>query len=149
MKDSSSASPLVLSAEELKCLKQYLPLPTSLDTLVQAGPLDLSETFYAPTASFFSHEMSFTARQGEDAVRVLLAKANSKIALLDGSGRSLVAQSRPVESGRAQLLIATRLRPDTVYTIVLEFSEAAGGQDGEAAAACEHFVMAVKTWDTQ
>jgi hypothetical protein len=43
----------------------------------------------------------------------------------------VLAQSRPVEAAKAQLLIATELNPGTTYTILLEFSAKVGGLDGE------------------
>jgi len=54
-----------------------------------------------------------------------------------------------VDSGRAQLLIAAQLRDNTDYSIVLEFSEIPGGEDSEAEVACDHFVLAVRSWDTK
>ena len=32
---------------------------------------------------------------------------------------------------------------------MFEFSEEVGGRDGAASAACEHFIVAVKSWDSQ
>jgi len=90
----------------------------------------MSETFYVPTSEFHSHEISFTAKPGQDALRVLLAKANTKVSLIETSSRSLLAQSRPVEAGKAQLLIATKLKVSIAYTIILEFSAATGSGDG-------------------
>jgi len=40
-------------------------------------------------------------------------------------------------------LIATRLRAGQAYTLIVEFSENSEAND------CEHFVLAVKTWDSQ
>lgn len=60
-----------------------------------------------------------------------------------------MAQSRPVEEAKAQLLIATELEVGTTYAIILEFSEVAGTLDGEGAGSCDHFVMAIRTWDTK
>jgi len=91
VKETDNATPLVIPAEELKCFKEYLPLPESLDSRAQFGPLDLSETFYVPTTSYYSHEISFTARPGQDALRIFIAKANSKVALLEASSRTLLA----------------------------------------------------------
>jgi hypothetical protein len=138
-----------MSSNELKCLKEYLPLPKSLDQRMQFGSLDLSETFYTLASGYFSHEMSLTARAGQDALRVLLVRANSKMALLEASNREIVAQSRPTDSGRAQLLVASELRPEKTYLLVLEFSEETDTQDRKATAACEHFVLAAKTWDSK
>jgi len=149
LKDSARAAPLVVTQEELGCLKEYLPLPESLEALSVAGSVDISEAFYIPMQSYHAHEISFTAREGQDALRILLAKANSKIAVYEKSGRALAAQSRPVEAAKAQLLIATELRVGTAYTILLEFSEQVGGLDGEGAGSCDHFEMALRTWDSQ
>jgi hypothetical protein len=60
-KDSGSATPLVLSTNELKCLKEYLPLPGTLDLRMQFGSLDLSEEYYTLSSGFFSHEIRLTA----------------------------------------------------------------------------------------
>ena len=105
VKETSAAQPLVVTAEELGCLKEYLPLPTSLDAYSAMGVVDLSEAFFIGTQSYHSHEISFTPRKGQDALRVLVAKANSKIAVYEQHSKRVVAQSRPVEAGKAQLLI--------------------------------------------
>ena len=149
VKDSATAAPLVVTAEELRCLKEYLPLPESLDSVAAAGSVDISEAFYIPMQSYHAHEISFTPGPGQDALRILLAKANSKIAVYEKSDRSLAAQSRPVEAAKAQLLIVTGLRVGTHYTILLEFSEEVGRLDGEGAESCDHFAMALRTWDSQ
>ena len=49
----------------------------------------------------------------------------------------------------AQELIVTKLQPNMAYQIVLEFSEELGSVDGTAAHPCEHFVLAVKSWDSE
>ena len=59
-----------------------------------------------------------------------------------------MAQSKSVEEAKAQLLIATELEVGTTYTIILEFAEQVGALDGEGAAKCHHFVMAIRTWDS-
>jgi hypothetical protein len=125
----------------LGCLKEYLPLPLSLEAFSMAGSVDISETFYLPNEMYDSHKISFTVRKGQDALRVLLAKSNSKIAIYRESDKRLEAQSRPVEEAKAQLLIATELEVGTTYTIILEFSEQVGVLDGEGAKKCRHFVM--------
>lgn len=149
VRETRSSAPLLLSSAELWCRSHYHELPSSLDTLLQFGSLDLSETFFAPVTSFYSHEILFKAREGQDALRVLLARSNAKIALLEGSGdRKLVAQSRPVEGGRAQVLIATKLTVNSAYILVVELSEESGVMDGATAQACAPFGLAIKTWDS-
>jgi hypothetical protein len=138
----------VVSKAELACLKEYLPLPASLEAFSITGSVDISETFYLPSYAFTSQKILFTVRKGQDSLRVLLAKSNSKIAIYKESDKKLVAQSRPVEEAKAQLLIATELEVGTTYAIILEFSEVGGVLDGEAAGSCDHFVMAIRTWDT-
>jgi len=145
----SLATPVVVTEGELRCLKHYQPLPQSLEAYHIAGAIDITETFYITTKAYLSHEMSFTPREGQDALRVLLIKSNSKIAVFEESGRRLVAQSRPLDNAKGQLLIAQNLEVGTNYTIVLEFSEQVGGLDGETAVECDHFVVAVTTWDSK
>lgn len=130
-------------------MKEYLALPLSLEPFSITGAVDISETFYLPSYAFESHTMLFTVRKGQDALRVLLAKSNSKIAIYQESNKKLVGQSRPVEEAKAQLLIATELEVGTTYSIILEFSAETGVLDGEGAEACEHFAMAIRTWDSQ
>lgn len=130
-------------------MKEYLPLPLSLEPFGITGSVDISETFYLPSYAFESHKILFTVRKGQDALRVLLAKSNSKIAIYQESNKKLVGQSRPIEEAKAQLLIATELEVGTTYSIILEFSAETGKIDGEGAKACEHFAMAIKTWDSQ
>ena len=109
----------------------------------------MSERFYIPTSYAYSHHISFVAKKGQDALRVLLVTSNAKMALFESKSLGLVAQSKSVEDGDAQLLSAHNLRHDEHYTILLEFSEEAGVLDGEAAQQCNHFVMALKTWDSK
>ena len=150
VRSTEAAAPLVVTPEELMCQKEYQKLPTSLDGFALAGAVDLSEAYYSPTLNFHSHEIAFTAKRGQDALRVLVASSHAKLALYEHSDRSLVAQSRPVDGARAQLLVAQHLRPGTVYTIMLEFSEEAGMHDEEAAdVQCDRFFMSIKTWDSQ
>lgn len=61
----------------------------------------------------------------------------------------LVVSSKSIEDGDAQLLIAKYLTIGTQYTILLEFSEEQGVFDGEAAEECNHFILALKTWNTR
>jgi hypothetical protein len=63
-----------------------LPLPKNLDSFGITGSVDISEAFYIQGQSYVSHKISFTARTGQDALRILLAKANSKIALYEHGG---------------------------------------------------------------
>lgn len=88
--------------------------------------------------------MNFTARSGQDNLRVYLARSNSKVALYETLSRKMVGQSRSAEAGKGQLMLAQDLRDDLQYTIVLEFSEQRI-MDGEAAEKCEHFVLALKS----
>jgi hypothetical protein len=100
VQETTAAAPLTVTPEELVCLKEFLPLPKSLNGYISMGSVDLSEAFYIGTNSYHSHEMSFTPIKGHTALRIIIAKSNSKIALLEQSGRKLVAQSRPVEAGK-------------------------------------------------
>lgn len=60
-----------------------------------------------------------------------------------------VVSSKSVEDGDAQLLIAKQLHVGTQYIILLEFSEEEGVFDGEAAEECNHFILALKTWNSK
>ena len=68
--------------------------------------------------------------------------------LLETRDRTVLAQSRSIEKGKAQLLVATKLDPNVQHTLLLEFSESIGGIDGEASQDCVNFVMAMRTWDS-
>lgn len=135
-----------MDEEELRCFEQYLALPRTVDHHSITGTLDFSEQFYIPTRSYYTHSMNFTARSGQDALRVFLARSNSKIALYETSTRKMVGQSSSTEAGKGQLMLVQDLRDDLQYTIVLEFSEQRA-MDGEAAEKCEHFVLALKSED--
>jgi hypothetical protein len=71
------------------------------------------------------------------------------MALLEASNREMVVQSRPTDSGRAQLLVASKLQPGKAYQLVLEFSEETDTQDRKATAACEYFILAAKSWSSK
>jgi len=67
-----------------------------------SGILDVSEEFYIPTTFSYTHHITFTAKKEQDALRVLLVKSNTKIALVeDDSSHNLILQSKPVENGDA------------------------------------------------
>jgi len=100
-----------------------------------------------PTFAYTSHEVTFVAREGQSALRLFLANSNSKASLLNQDDRKLVAESRPIDQGHAQLLIATDLAVGAKYLLLLEFSERHGGLEGQGSRSCDHFVMAVKTVD--
>ena len=57
IRESSDASITVMSTDALKCFKEYLPLPSNLDDMMQFGSLDISETFYVPTSGFYDKEI--------------------------------------------------------------------------------------------
>lgn len=116
--------------------------------MMQFGNVDLSETYFVPASNFFSRSISFTVRRGQDALRVLLARSNAKIALIRESDKKVIDLSKPIEGGKAQLLAVTDLQDGTKYQIVIELSEKAGIQDGEALSFCEHFTMQIKTWES-
>jgi len=145
-KPDQETTPVLVTAEELDCRREHLPLPDDLDINGVTSQIDWSESFYLPTYAFTSHEMLYTAREGQQALRVFLAKSNCKASILSKEDRKLLAQSRPVDKGRAQLLVATDLVVGSQYLVLLEFSERAG-LDGRGGASCDHFVMAVKTGD--
>jgi hypothetical protein len=69
-------------------------------------------------------------------VRVLLARGNSKVTLLESETRETIVQSRPVDQGKAQLLIATQLVPLKTYILVLELSEETDNQDKKSVMEC-------------
>ena len=140
-------APLIVAHDELVCMKEYLPLPQSLSSRWLQG-LDISEQYFSPVKSFLTHEMTFTPQDDQDAVRVLLARGNAKITLIEENGRYVIAESRPIEEGKAQILEATELKKGTSYAIVLELSELIGMNDGEGARGCNHFQLAVKTWNS-
>jgi hypothetical protein len=49
MKESDPALPLVATPEELACLKEYLPLPETLDGYATMGAVDVTEAFFINT----------------------------------------------------------------------------------------------------
>ena len=77
------SAPLVLSHEELECQKRYLPLPDVLVSQSISGELDMNEEYYIPTQFSYTHHIGFTAKKSRDALRVLLVKTNSKMALFE------------------------------------------------------------------
>lgn len=99
--ETASSAPLVVTHQELACLKEHLPLPDNLDAQAVTANLDISEAFFIPTNGYYAHEVNFTVQSGQDALRVFLAKANSKMAILEERSRSLVAESKSQESGDA------------------------------------------------
>lgn len=127
---SKEVTPLLVTEDELHCRNEYLPLPDDLDASGLASQIDWSEAFFLPTFAYTSHEVAFTAREGQSALRVFLAKSNSKASILKKEDRKLVAESRPIDQGSAQLLIAQDLSAGTQYIIVLEFSERHGAIEG-------------------
>lgn len=139
---------MLVTEEELHCRNEYLPLPDDLNANGLTSQIDWSEAFFLPTFAYTSHEVSFTAREGQSALRVFLAKSNCKASILNKEDRKLVAQSRPIDQGSAQLMIATDLTAGNKYIIVLEFSERHGAIEGQAARSCDNFVLAVKTADS-
>lgn len=138
-------TPVLATEDELHCRSEYLPLPEDLDANGVTAQIDWSEAFFLPTFAYTSHEIAFTAREGQEVLRVFLAKSNSKVSIIKKGDRAVVAASRAVDGGSAQLVIATDLSAGTNYVIVLEFSERHGGLDGQQARSCDHFVMAIKT----
>jgi len=66
--------------------------------------------------------MVHTARKDQNGLRILLAKSNCKVSVLNDDSRKLVAESRPIDDGQAQLLITTDLEEGIKYVIILEFS---------------------------
>jgi len=101
-----NSAPVVLTHEELNCQKEHLPLPDTLDAKAISGTVDMSDSYYIPTMFQYSHEIKFTVTKDEDAIRVLLVKSNAKLVLLETESMALVVQSKSVEVGDAQLLIA-------------------------------------------
>jgi hypothetical protein len=49
IKESDPALPLVVTPEELVCLKEYLPLPETLDGYAAMGAVDVTEAFFINT----------------------------------------------------------------------------------------------------
>jgi hypothetical protein len=52
--------------------------------------------------------------------------------ILDAQTRNLVAESKSTEEGDAQLIVATNLRVDSQYILLLEFSALPSNLDGAA-----------------
>jgi hypothetical protein len=50
--------PEIITKTEIKCLKEYTPLPNNLAFMGISGELDFSESFTIPTA-YLSHEITF------------------------------------------------------------------------------------------
>lgn len=148
VKEQKQMAPLMFTKHEIKCMKEYLPLPERLDGWALSGRVDLHETFFIPQATFHSHHIRFTASAGQDAIQVLVVKANTMIAVYELESRSLVTQSKPMDNGKTQLLVASKLRVGTVYAIIIEFSEEPGSVDGNAHQNCDHFVLSIRTWDS-
>jgi hypothetical protein len=66
---------LVLTRDELECLKEHSPLPDRLDTHTAPGQIDISDTFVIPSiSSFHSHVIGFFIREKNDAIRVFVAR---------------------------------------------------------------------------
>ncbi len=82
------------------------------------------------------------------AIRIMVARANSKIALIKQDTKEMIIQSRPIDNGQAQLLIFKNLQVGIKYTLDLEFSERMGSLDGESVVGCESFIFSFKTWDS-
>lgn len=82
------------------------------------------------------------------AVRLMVARSNSKISLYKEEGKKMIAQSKPIDNGQSQLLIAKNLEVNVAYTIVLEFSERMENLDGQSTGGCESFIFSFKTWDS-
>lgn len=101
VKSQESTPPQHYTSDEIWCRRHFSEVPKSLETLMQFGSLDLSETYYVPVSNFYSRQMSFTVKKGQDALRVLLARSNAKIALIRDSDKKLIEQSKPIEAGKA------------------------------------------------
>jgi hypothetical protein len=129
-KADQEVTPVLATEDELHCRSEYLPLPEDLDANGVTAQIDWSEAFFLPTFAYTSHEIAFTAREGQEVLRVFLAKSNSKVSIIKKGDRAVIAASRAVDGGSAQLVIATELTAGTNYVIVLEFSERHGGLDG-------------------
>lgn len=102
-----------------------------------------------PTHLFESYKLSFTPKEGQTAIRVMLGYSNAKISLTVDGHDGVIVESKPQDDGRSQLLIAEDLAVDTSYTLHFEFSEREADLDGQGALSCETFVLAVKTWDSR
>ena len=138
-----------MTTSELFCHRHYQEFSKSyLEHLMKFGHVDNSDTYYLPVSSMVSRDVNFRPVKGQEAIRVLLARSNAKVALLKANGLKLVAESRPIDGGRAQLLAFTELKANSEYILKYEISEKPGQSDGAAAEYCEHFIMAVKTWDS-
>lgn len=93
------------------------------------------------------HEMKFTPREGQTALRVMLGYANAKVSLVIDGESGVKVESKSQDSGRAQLLIADDLEVGKTYKLIFEFSERTADLDGEGAASCETLTLALRTWD--
>jgi hypothetical protein len=150
LSDSSSDSsdeqvtPLLATEDELHCKSEYQSLPDELDPNALLNQIDFSESFFLPTFSYTSHHITFTARKNQNAMRIVLAKSNCKVSILSDDSRQVVAESRPIDDGKAQLLIADELGEGEKYVIILEFSEK-HGEINNNLKTCHHFILAIKT----
>lgn len=136
---------MLATEEELHCKGEYLSLPHELDPNGLTSQIDLSEHFFLPTFSYSSHTIQYTSRKDQNGIRILLAQSNSKVSLLNDESRKLVAESRPIDDGQAQLLIASELEEGKKYIIILEFSQKHGAIDRQGLGNCHNFVLAIKT----
>jgi len=102
-------TPMLATEEEVHCKGEYLSLPDELDPNGLMSQIDLSEQFFLPTFSYTSHQIQYTARKEQSGLRILLGKSNAKVSFLNEDNRKLVAESRPIDQGQAQLLITTEL----------------------------------------
>ena len=102
-------NPLLATEEELHCKGEYLSLPDELDPNGLQSQIDISEQYFLPTFSYTSHQIMYTARKDQNGLRIVLARSNSKVSLLEDDSRKLVAESRPIDEGQAQLLITSEL----------------------------------------
>ena len=127
---NENITPMLATEEEIHCKAEYLSMPDELNPNGLTTQIDLSEHFFLPTFSYTSHQIQFTARKDQYGLRILLAKSNCKVSLLNEDTRHLVAESRPIDDGQAQLVIATELQEGIKYVIILEFSQKQGAVDG-------------------
>jgi hypothetical protein len=89
----------------------------------------------------------FYPKDNQNAIRVFVGQANTKIALMHG--KKVEVESKPQDGGKSNLLIAENLEVGAKYELIFEFTERSHEMDGMGAIGCETFVLAVKTWDSK
>jgi hypothetical protein len=54
------------------------------------GQIDFSQSYFLPTNGFENHQMHFTLQNDMTAIRIMVARANSKIALIKQDTKEMI-----------------------------------------------------------